>query len=246
MENVSDIGIEKTIQEYMDYCAKNSYHSPQINIVDKSKIGEFLEYPQELSGDSPIDELGGESMYLVIACDKLKDGNEIGVRVNNNLVGSTMVSNGVAVLTIWGNEINLNENKNANGGDLYDIYYFDKNLNIEQKLTNLKYEKGSDVFDGNTYVVINDFDINLCVELGQNHPNPIYSHTMTDFKITYDDNVKVELYDSNGKYVKTLINKPYTNGNHSETIDLSDISVGNYHYLMLTNNQKLVRNLIKI
>lgn len=70
MIKISDIGIEKTIQYCNDYCIKNPYHSPQINIVGSDIISEFLEYLEELSEISEVHELGGKSGMRRYPIDK--------------------------------------------------------------------------------------------------------------------------------------------------------------------------------
>jgi hypothetical protein len=67
-------------------------------------------------------------------------------------------------------------------------------------------------------------------ELAQNYPNPFNPSTVINFDIPRDAAVSLELYDMQGKLVRTLVNEFRTAGYHSVTLNASDLPSGSYLY----------------
>ena len=51
--------------------------------------------------------------------------------------------------------------------------------------------------------------------LGQNYPNPFNLTTNIPFYIEYESNVEISVYDSQGKFVDTLVNKYFDAGKYN-------------------------------
>lgn len=60
------------------------------------------------------------------------------------------------------------------------------------------------------------------------HPNPAYQSTTMTFQLNSEDYVKVDLHDSNGAYVRTLLHQHYEPGVYAEPVSLSGIASGAY------------------
>lgn len=49
-----------------------------------------------------------------------------------------------------------------------------------------------------------------------NYPNPFSSNTTVNFKLSISSNVKIDIYDINGRVVKTLVDRKYESGKYSD------------------------------
>lgn len=71
--------------------------------------------------------------------------------------------------------------------------------------------------------------------LGQNYPNPFNPSTTINYTVPVTSNVQIDIFDLNGRLVKTLINKTRNAGDHSVSWDGKDnssvsVSTGTYFY----------------
>lgn len=67
-------------------------------------------------------------------------------------------------------------------------------------------------------------------DLGQNYPNPFNPETTIDFSLLKSGRVNLEIYNSRGQRVSTLIDKGMTAGNYSINFIAKDLSSGVYIY----------------
>ena len=67
-------------------------------------------------------------------------------------------------------------------------------------------------------------------KLNQNYPNPFNPSTTIAFSIPKASNVTVQIYNSLGQLVSTLVNQTLSSGNHSYVFDASALSSGVYFY----------------
>jgi hypothetical protein len=73
--------------------------------------------------------------------------------------------------------------------------------------------------------------------LGQNRPNPAAQETQIDFYLSeFCRNVRLDLYNLSGMKVKSVLNNPFTAGQHTITIDLKGLATGIYFYRMETES----------
>ncbi len=74
-------------------------------------------------------------------------------------------------------------------------------------------------------------------KLYQNYPNPFNPTTIIEFSLPVSSAISLNVYQSNGKLVKTLIeNSEYTRGNHSIEFNASGLSSGVYFYSLSADN----------
>lgn len=209
-----------------------------VTVNAKSSICEPYHYGQV--------ERTGNNMFLSIVDERIKYGDEIGIYTNGNLVGSGVAKDGVVVVTIWGNDTQVDENKNSNDGDMYIVELYSHRDGSVHILENLEFEIGSDVFVPNSIAVIKDFDIDrgFETELLQNYPNPTVETTTIEFISGFDGLVTIDLYDATGKHIKTILNGECDLGVNKIKLDVSDLRSGNYYYVMRTaNNEKFMKKM---
>jgi hypothetical protein len=68
------------------------------------------------------------------------------------------------------------------------------------------------------------------LELSQNYPNPFNPVTQINFSLKYAGHVKLEVYNTLGQRVKTLVDKGMSAGNHVVNFSASGLSSGEYIY----------------
>jgi hypothetical protein len=67
-------------------------------------------------------------------------------------------------------------------------------------------------------------------QLFQNHPNPFNSSTQIKFYLAVPNNVNIEVYNTLGKRIKTLLQKRLDAGHHEVTFNTQDLPGGIYFY----------------
>jgi alpha-tubulin suppressor-like RCC1 family protein len=86
------------------------------------------------------------------------------------------------------------------------------------------------VFDAGSGVVFPENGIPQEYSLNANYPNPFNPSTTISFELSAMSDVKLTIYDMNGKIVSTLINNAMPAGYHETSWDASDLSSGIYFY----------------
>jgi photosystem II stability/assembly factor-like uncharacterized protein len=72
-------------------------------------------------------------------------------------------------------------------------------------------------------------------ELEQNYPNPFNPVTTIEYSLLRSVNVKLTVYDINGRIVKTLVNQRQGQGKYRESFDGSELSSGIYIFKLETD-----------
>lgn len=83
------------------------------------------------------------------------------------------------------------------------------------------------------------------MQLEQNVPNPFDNATRIDFNLPESAQVRLEISDSQGRKLETLINGQMTAGKHSTSWDGSRHSPGMYYYSLYANGELLTKKMIK-
>lgn len=76
--------------------------------------------------------------------------------------------------------------------------------------------------------------INACYKLEQNYPNPFNPVTSINFTLPEKSTVKLEIYNSLGQMIRTLVNGEKEAGNYSVKFDASNLPSGTYLYRLST------------
>ena len=78
--------------------------------------------------------------------------------------------------------------------------------------------------------------------LKQNYPNPFNPSTRIEIELGVSDNIKLIIYDINGRQIKELANGIYSKGSHAFTWNSQDdygnnVSSGMYIYRLISSSQ---------
>ena len=170
--------------------------------------------------------------------------SEFGRRVAEN--GSAGTDHGTAApLFIIGNNVNggfIGDNPDLNDlefGDLKHVYDFRQvyatmlkdHFEMEQQNINeilFKEFKTLPIINSSTTGTKENLPANF--SLSQNYPNPFNPSTKINYTIAKSGNVKINVFDSLGRRINSLVNKFHTPGSYSIVFNAGNLSSGNYFY----------------
>ena len=102
--------------------------------------------------------------------------------------------------------------------------------------------------DGTVYgQSIDDFDVSIDDELDvasadylhQNYPNPVMSSTSIRYTLQRRSMVDLRVYDVLGRLVAVLVNTEQADGDHTVSIDATNLASGVYMYVLRVNGAPL-------
>jgi len=94
---------------------------------------------------------------------------------------------------------------------------------------------------GNTYDNLN----NLGDKLISNSPNPFTDSTLIQFK-TAGGHTLVQLFDSAGRLVMVPVDREYTQGTYTVTVNTATLAAGVYYARLQNQSIQQVRTLLKV
>ena len=77
-------------------------------------------------------------------------------------------------------------------------------------------------------------------------PNPVQSATTISFKLEKSETVRLNIYDMTGQLVRTVVEKQFEKGVHSQQLDVTDIDAGIYFLRMQTGSHLQTRKLVVV
>ncbi len=80
----------------------------------------------------------------------------------------------------------------------------------------------------------------------QNYPNPFNPQTTISYTLPARANIKLVVYDIQGKEVETLVNETKSGGSYNVTFDGSDFASGVYFYKLVTDNRTVTNKMLLV
>ncbi len=80
--------------------------------------------------------------------------------------------------------------------------------------------------------------------LEQNYPNPFNPVTHIYYELAENSDVTLEVFNTRGEKVASLVNGQQPAGNHSVSFDASDLSSGIYLYTLKTNDDVMTKKMV--
>jgi len=84
------------------------------------------------------------------------------------------------------------------------------------------------------------------IKLKQNYPNPFNPSTRISFELAKSEKVTLEVYNTQGQKVATLLNENRPSGIGEVTFNAGSLSSGVYIYKLKTPSQTLIRKMVLI
>ena len=160
----------------------------------------------------------GNNAILLISTPGLPDGSEVGVwTVNHLLIGSGVIHEGKALLTLWGDDTMTQQVDGAVSAEPLELTSWCPNQDAEIPLhlpavkdgltqailsATLEYQSNAVWLaetEGGTKVPT-EFD------LKQNYPNPFNPNTTIKYQLPRETKVEITIYNLSGAIVRTLVN----------------------------------------
>jgi hypothetical protein len=110
--------------------------------------------------------------------------------------------------------------------------------NTEGDLLLIKVAPDITSIDETPHVTINDY------QLQQNYPNPFNPSTSIEFALPQAEYVKIEVYNTLGQRIKTLLDSKMTSGTHAVDFNASNISSGIYFYSIQAGGFREVKKMV--
>jgi len=81
------------------------------------------------------------------------------------------------------------------------------------------------------------------IKLSQNQPNPASGSALIQYAIEKNANVKLEIYDLNGRLVVSCNEGMQTAGNHNISLEVGKLQQGTYYYSLKADNHRLTKKM---
>ena len=188
----------------------------------------------------------GASAILLIQSPELGEGDEIAVwTASKMLVGSGMVSQGKALITVWGhNRATQDSTDGAGEGETLSLTIWSA---AEQKEGFLTLASVTDALPGawttNALRYKTDAvwvarvtqvkEIPKTFTLSQNYPNPFNPSSVIRYGLPYDVMVTLEIFNILGQRVALVVNEEQEAGYHEAVFQNSTLGSGVYFYRLI-------------
>jgi len=83
-------------------------------------------------------------------------------------------------------------------------------------------------------------------EMDQNYPNPFNPSTTIKFSVPKESFVNIAVYNMLGQKVATVVNGTMKEGSYEQTFNASNLSSGNYVYVMTAGDSKIVKKMVLV
>ena len=89
-----------------------------------------------------------------------------------------------------------------------------------------------------------DLIVPISFELKQNYPNPFNPVTNIDYVLTRDSDVKLDVYDLNGRKLMTLIDQYQSAGEYSTSFNAVGLASGVYIYKLTSGRHEISKKML--
>lgn len=188
----------------------------------------------------------GKNATLLLNIDDSFNGSEIGIfNSNNELIGSGAIHNGIAAISIWGDD---EITQNIDGAKEFELLYavllntstnkaFNLSLNDikeitnEAELVNLVYITNA-IYLAKASVVENTNSNSIAAV-----PNPASNSTVFNINFVDETNAEIQIYSVTGELVGSISSNNYSAGSHKVSFDASNLSNGMYNVVLRFGNE---------
>jgi len=185
----------------------------------------------------------GVNATLLVECSELADGDELAITTSRGLrVGSAMIRQGKALLTVWGdNRITAEVIEGAPENEALTLKVWSQATQTEKPLaiTSLREAVTDEPLANNLRFKIDALwlatvaltaDVPQTFSLQQNYPNPFNPSTLIKYGLAHDVKVKLEVYNLLGQRVAMLLDEPQKAGYHEIVFQGQALPSGVYFY----------------
>ena len=253
-EGINDIGNMKPGQGYRVYLSSaltltypaNTAGSAASVLTKMAPLAQTLRSQMEPKHYIPARIETGSNAILVVESASLENGDEVGVRgMSEALLGSGVVSNGKALITVWGdNSVTEREKEGAVDGERLMLTVWSRIGNAERSVMIAQISDGLTGRPENSQLVFKT-DAIWIVQVGmetklvptvfsleQCYPNPFNPSTTIKYSLPKDGGVTLEVYSLLGQRVATLVDGEARAGGYEIVFRANTLSSGVYLYTL--------------
>lgn len=179
---------------------------------------------------------GGPNASLILAPKGLlKYGDEVGVfEQNGNLVGAAVYEEHTLAFPIWGDDLSTQKVEGLAEGEVFEVRVWRTNTQKEE-MFELSIESGYQVYHTDGIIQASLQKTTHVNSLkGKNslniYPNPSKTQATLSLVLVEAAEVKVELYNLQGKLIKVVTQGRLSIGQHEINVSTAHLSNGLYHY----------------
>jgi hypothetical protein len=189
--------------------------------------------------------------FTALVSVEAQNGSEVGIYNSNDvLIGSGVVMNGIAPVTVWGDneKTQITDGALADEGLTLKVLEDGKLLGInvgtissfisDESIQNLTFKK--DEFLMIEAQSIENADIILNVS-----PNPVKDEFRMDLTLANEGIVSIRIFSLTGKLIKTITPKFYNSGTYIISENLEGIPAGEYNIVVEQNGRQAIEMIIK-
>ncbi len=243
---INTIGNMQSGQGYYFYMNEAAALTYPANSTQKAVAGD--EITPLAKFNIPSMKNTGKNATLLISIES-NDGNEIGVyNMNDELIGSGAVHNGIAAITIWGDDEATTYIDGAKDNEYLNVklYNTTNNTSKEISLSQIKEITGNSE-QSELYYITNaiyvakasaNYEAGFAMSI-KNIPNPVESNVVFEFSLTDEANAEIQIYTSTGELVASIENGNYSAGLHRINFDASNLSSGMYNIVLSSGSKKV-------
>jgi len=169
-------------------------------------------------------------------------GDEIAVfDSDNNLVGSTVFTGSNIAMTIWGTDSQESFKTGLKEKEALSFELYRKADGNTEPLIIQKWAEGNGLYHENGIAIVGKIiPANDLVEISLiNYPNPFSNYTNVEFVLPEAGNVKLSLYDAQGKSFRNISNDYFLQGKQTIRFDSKGIASGNYFIKLVFKNNTI-------
>ena len=227
------------------------YMSNAADLVYPSNDSRRLAFPSEITAKAtrliPKFNNTGNSASLILELTEFENGCEVAVyNVNDELIGSGAVHNGIAAVTIWGDDEVTANIDGAFNGELLSVKLLNSNGSLNNlSLYNMKDLVSNTELDNLTYKTDAIYTAKAIVqaetELALNInivPNPASSITTFEFSIENEGKAAIEIYTLNGELIAKIGSNFYAPGVYKLNFDPSSLVNGVYNVVLSSSGKR--------
>ncbi len=196
----------------------------------------------------------GENMSVLVTINDYRiplNGQIAAFSPSGKLVGAGIVRNMMCGLAVWGDDpYTGGVVEGLHGGETFELRLWDTVRDVELNLNADNILSGNGLVyetDGFTVLEVSvDATVPADYYLGQAYPNPFNRTTRITFGLPEATDVKISIFDLNGRLVKQLINRKMNAGNQTIIWDAGNIASGIYLLHMVTPAYKSVQKVMLV
>lgn len=199
----------------------------------------------------------GSKSFLLLESDHFTDGEEVGVWNSKDiLIGSGVVMNNRAALTIWGkNEMEPGADFGAAADEALDFTVWSNRENQEYTLelnrvtclSRGELDKTDFRFEDGSVMIAEARNPDYRPErytLAQNYPNPFNPTTTIRYTIPDDEYVSLVVYTMLGQKITTLVDEKQRAGQYEVVFEADKLASGVYFYRLTAGNYTEMKRMI--